>query len=301
MSVFSLRGLFLRFKWRISATLSLVLLESVLDILYPLCIGLAINGLLDGNPEGLMWLAGLGLMSALTGSLRRFCDTRIYARIYRTIAPEMVDRERGRQNNVSSISARAGLLTEFVEFMENSLPQLIAVLVSLVGVLIIISALNTEVFFACLAVLGVAALTYTLTGRLNFRLNAGFNNELERQVSALGNGNSARVQGHFRRLMRWNIRLSDLETANFLVIWLAIVALIVFAPMSAIDSGVTNYGLVFSLLMYVFSYIESVANLPLFVQQLIRLNEISIRLNGIVRDTPPMTGSPGSEPAEKLP
>ena len=277
--MFSLSALFRRFKWRISLTVVLVLLESVLEILYPLCIGLAINSLLDGGHQGLLLLAGLGVASTVVGSLRRFYDTRIYSGIYRSIAPEMVARERERHNSVSQISARAGLLTEFVEFLENSLPELIAALVSLVGVLVIVAALNTDVFFACLAVLLVAALTYVLTGRLNFRLNAGYNNELERQVWSLERGDAALVQDHFKRLMRWNIRLSDLETANYFVIFLAIVALFVYAPFSAVDSGVTDYGLVFSLLMYVFSYIESVANLPLFVQQLIRLKEISVRLN----------------------
>ena len=277
-AAFSVPAMFLGFKWRIGFTMSLVLLESVLAILYPLCIGLAINSLLEDNMRGLALLAGLGVASTLIGSARRYYDTRLYSRIYRTITPEMVERGWQQKNSTSSISARANLLTEFVEFMENSLPEIVTATVSLVGALVIISVLNTEVFLACLGVLLVLFAVYGFSGRLNYRLNAGYNSELERQVISLDKQDPALMRRHFNRLMTWNIRLSDLETVNYLLVWLAIVALFVFTPMSAVNSGVTNYGLIFSLLMYVFGYIESIANFPLFIQQLIRLREITVRL-----------------------
>ncbi len=275
---FSLWQLFRRFKWRISFTFSLVFIESLLDILYPLFIGWAINDLLAGTKQGLYLLLGLGLGSVIIGSARRFYDTRIYSGIYQRIAPEMVRREQARKTDVSRVSARANLLTEFVEFLENSMPQVISAIVGLLGVLIIISALNIQVFLACVGLLLVIALIYAITGKFNYRLNAKYNEELERQVSVIEQGNGPALYQHFQRLMGWNIKLSDLETGNYFFIWLGVVALFVFTPLSAVDREVVNYGLVFSLLMYVFDYIEKVTTLPLFVQQLIRLQEISRRL-----------------------
>ncbi len=275
---FSLWRVFLRFKWRTLFTFSLVLIESIVDLLYPLFIGWAINGLLDGDSDGLYWLLGLGLTSIIIGSGRRFYDTRIYSSIYQTITPEMVAREQARNSEVSKVSARASLLNEFVEFLENLMPEVIKALAGLLGVLIIISSLNFEVFLACLGLLVFIALISLLTGRLNYRLNAGFNEELEQQVGFIAQGGNEPLTEHVKRLMSWNIRLSDLETVTFFMIWLAVVALFVFAPYSAVNSDVVNYGLVFSLLMYVFDYIEKITTLPLFVQQLIRLKEISVRL-----------------------
>ena len=48
------------------------------------------------------------------------------------------------------------------------------------------------------------------------------------------------------------------------LIWLGIIALLVYAPIVVINSGITNYGLVFSTLMYVFQYVESVVMLLVF-------------------------------------
>lgn len=274
----TLWGLLGRFKGKISLTLLLVVAEAVLDLLFPLFIGFAINSLLDKSYEGVAALAVLGILALLVGSGRRFYDTRAYAGIYTTLSTEMVEREQDRNRSISSISARASLLTEFVEFLENSMPTIVTSLIGLVGILIIVFGLNLSVFWACTALFVLMAAVYAFSGKWNFRLNKEYNDELENQVAALSTRDMGVIGNHFKAVMRWNIKLSDLETANFALIWLGIIGLLVYAPLAVINSGVANYGFVFSILMYVFQYIEAVIMLPFFIQQGIRLQEISGRL-----------------------
>ena len=82
-------------------------------------------------------------------------------------------------------------------------------------------------------------------------------------------------------MMRWNIRLSDLEAANFGINWVFMIALLVFAVSAAVTEA-PEYGAVFALVMYVFQFMESVMMLPLFYQQWLRLREISGRLASAV-------------------
>ncbi len=275
---FTIWRLFNRFRKKISLTFFLVILESILDLLFPLFIGFAINSLLEQNFEGVIALGGLGLAALIVGSGRRFYDTRTYAKIYTTISGEMVLREHQKETPVSATAARATLLTELVEFLENSVPALITSMIGLVGILIIIFSLSQPVFWAALGLFGLMALIYLATGKKNFQLNKSYNDQLEQQWSILSEKQMGPINSHFKKMMDWNIKLSDLETLNFGLIWLGIIGLLLYAPIVVIDSGITNYGLVFSVLMYVFQYIESVVSLPLFVQQIIRLQEISSRL-----------------------
>ncbi len=275
----TLWGLFRRFKKKISLTLFLVVAESILDLLFPLFIGFAINSLLEQSYTGVVALGLLGVLALIVGSGRRFYDTRAYAGIYTTLSTEMVAREQEKEQSISTISARASLLTEFVEFLENSMPMIITSIIGLVGILAILSSLNLAVFAASLALLGLMIVVYLLSGKWNFRYNKAFNDTLENQVSALSTQDMGIIDKHFKTIMRWNIKLSDLETVNYFAIWLGIIGLLVYSPIAVIDSGITNYGLVFSILMYVFQYIESVVTLPYYIQQLIRLQEISGRLN----------------------
>ncbi len=267
-----------RFRWRIGATAALVLIEAAIDLLFPLFIGIAINGLLDGDRTGVIALGGLGLVALTVGSARRFFDTRAYSGIFETIGAEMVARERLRKTETSAIAARTTLLGEFVDFLEDSMPALVTTLIGTVGALIIIAGLNTNVFLACLALLSLTLATYWANGRRNYRLHAGYNDELEQQVSAIAADDQAAVTRHFKTLMRWNRKLSDLETVSYVVIWLGVIALLVYAPLEVIQPGETDYGYAFSAILYVFQYIEALIALPLFIQQAIRLREISARL-----------------------
>lgn len=275
----SIGHIFKRFPWRISLTLSLVLLEAVLGLCFPLVIGIAINHLLEDSYTGLIYLALLGVTALIVGSARRFFDTRAYASIYKQVAPELCSSELKKDQPVSIVSARMSMLNELVEFFENSMPEIISAIIGLIGGLIVIYFLNQQVFFACFCVLILVGLVYVFNGSLNFNLNRGYNDELEKQVTALTSGNITRIRSHVNRLMRWNIKLSDLETVSYFFIWLGIIALFIYSPIAIIKSGTLDYGLIFSALIYVFEFIEQLVMFPVFIQQCIRLNEISSRFN----------------------
>lgn len=261
-----------------------MVIESLLDVFYPLFIGLAIDGLLQKQYTGVIQLAGLGLLSLLVGSVRRAYDTRVYAGIYSKIIPEMVANEQRMGSSISLISARSSLLTEFVKFLENSMPEIVRGVVSLVGTLVLIATLNWQVFFACLGILLLIVVVYSFSGKINFRLNKHYNNQLEKQVLALESRDMPQIHKHYQALMKWNIKLSDLENVNFVAIWLGVIALLVYTPISVINSGTSSYGEVSSIFMYVFGYVQDTVTFPLYIQQLIRLKEISSRLSGIRLD-----------------
>ena len=277
----SLRRLFRRFRFRIVLTWILVLGEAGLLLFFPLVMGVAIDDYLeDSSCTGLWQLALLGLASLVVGAARRFYDTRVYSGIYARIAPELVEKEKRQSSSTSVVSARAGLATELVEFFENSLPAILDSFVSLCGTLLIILFLNRNVFFACMASMILVALIYWATSGRTYRWNSGYNEQLERQVAVLEGGDRGAVKSHFKSIMKWNIRLSDLETTNFSLSWFLLMAVLVYAIVAIIEGGVTAHGRVLAILMYVFSYIESVVTLPLFYQHFVRLKEISHRLEG---------------------
>ncbi|MGB1255521.1 MAG: ABC transporter six-transmembrane domain-containing protein [Thiolinea sp.] len=274
----SLKSLVIRFWPKVSLTFLLVVIESLLGILYPLFIGFAINDLIAGSYEGIFKLLGLGCLSLVIGSLRRLYDTRAYAKISRIIFPEMIAAERKKGSSVSVISARSDLLAEFVDFLENSLPEIVGAVISLLGVIVIVATLNINVFFACVLILSLVLVIYLLSGKFNYSLNKGLNDQLEKEVSVIQKDKPAAVSRHYLLLMRWKVKLSDLETLNYFILWLGIIALFIYTPIAVIESGVTDYGLVMSIFMYIVDYIDRTVTFPVYIQQLIRLQEISRRL-----------------------
>ena len=211
----SLRRLFASHRWRILLTWGLVLLEAAAMLMFPLVMGIAIDGMLQQRYFGLGLLGGLGAFAVLVGALRRFYDTRVYSKIYARVAEQIVAHEHRRKTEVSAITPRTNMATEFVEFLENSLPEIINCVIGLVGALLMISFLQLDSFFACLAATVVIVIIYAATSGRTLRLNQGANDESERRVDVIGRNDRQEVSGHFRQMMRWNIRLSGLETATF--------------------------------------------------------------------------------------
>lgn len=275
MTLFSI---FKRFPWRISLTMVLVLAEAALMLLLPLVIGFAIDGLIQKSYQGVWQLAGVGFGVLIIGMLRRVYDTRVYAGIYVDLAADVAGHNS--RASTSALSARVSMLKELVEFFENSFPELINNLIGLVGTVVILYALDREIFWGCLAVLVLIVLVFVLTGERTTALNREYNNALEEQVSALESRASQPFGGYMRRLMHWNIKLSDLETLIFGAIWFAMIGLIVFSVVQAAGDGSLQYGVMMSVVMYVFQFADDTGMLPLYYQQFLRLKEISARLKG---------------------
>ena len=278
MNKISIGKLIFRFKYKLSLTIFLISLESVIKILFPLFVGLAINDLLEGEYNGVIHLGFLGVTSIVIGSIRRFYDTRVYSGIYSEIAPEMIEREHSSGSSTSRISARSHLLVEFVDFLENSMPELIGSILSLVGIAVIIFSLNQNVFYGCIGVLLVIFISYGLSGKYNYNLNSGYNSQLEKQVALIEQRDMEVLRNYFSGLMSWKIKLSDLEVVNYFTIWLSAIALITYTPIAIIGEGELKYGMIFAALMYVFDYIGVVIMFPMYIQIMIRLKEISNRL-----------------------
>ena len=263
-----------RFAGRLTLTMSLVVLEAVGWILFPLFIGRAIDSVLAGSTRGLHELAALGIGTMLIAIFRRLVDSRAYSRIYVGLGEEIVGGDA--DSDTSTRTARLGMLREIVEFFENSLPALVNSVLGLAGTVLILWLLNIPVFLGCVVVAVATMTLYAVTGRLTTRYNEGYNDQYERQVDAVGSGDAVQLGRHLRAMMRWNIRLSDLEAANFGVNWVFMTGLLVFAVAAAAEQTL-EYGAVFAIVMYVFQFVESMLGIPLYYQQWLRLREISGR------------------------
>ncbi len=274
---FSLRKLFLRYRWRITITWTLVLGEAATMLSFPLFMGIAIDDLLNQRYFGLYQLCGIGLATVILGGVRRFYDTRVYSRIYAQVSNDIVAQESSRNSEVTVTAARTKMAGEFVDFFEDSFPEIINSMIGLFGTLAIIFFLQTKSFFACLVGTAIILILYVATSRLTFRFNKGANDQSERHVDVLSRNDPPEIADHFNKIIRWNIRLSDLETVTFSLSWMVMIGVLAYSIFSTVQDGVTSYGKVLSILMYVFGYIESVIVMPLFYQQLVRLKEISQR------------------------
>lgn len=268
-----------RYRMKFGFTLLLILSEAALGLLFPLFIGFAIDDAINESYDGAIMLGGLGLAALVVGVGRRVYDSRFYGKLYQQIGSSTL--EKMKEQDASVKSARLGMIRELVEFLENSLPELISNVIGLIGVIAIIATLSLSVFYGSLVVTAVIFLIYWLSSKRTLKLNERSNDEFENQVNVLSANDEQSLARHLREMMKWNTKLSDLEALNFSLSWIVLTLFLVASIILSVKDGIVRYGALFSLVMYTFQYMENVLNLPLYYQNWLRLREIMERMRRV--------------------
>ena len=263
---------------RLIATFSLVGLENLLMLIYPVFGGWAINAVIEGNVWQAMLYGLVVVLMWLVGATRRITDTRTFTRIYTEIAVPVVLEQRQREVPHSAVTARVALSREFVSFFEEHLPIAATSLVSIFGACIML--LGLEFWVGVLAV-GILALFLWLLPRfaaisenLYFRLN----NCLERDNHFIQKGNERQLYQHYGLVARLRVLISNREASGYLCIGVAMSILFGFAFVHMTLKGFGNAGHIYSVSTYLWMFAMSLDDVPRLVEQYSNLKDIGQRV-----------------------
>ena len=273
-----LATLFRLYRWRILATYLLFNLENLVRLSQLWFLGWAVNDLLAGRSTGLMLFVGQHLVNVALCTARQLYDTRTFTRIYSDLATRLMIDQRRRGVDISRLAARSTLSREVVDFFERDLPCLFFTLYSAVGSLVMIALFDRMLVLPCLGFLAVAALLGRSLGRRTQKLNRGLNDQIEREVGILETEPSERISDHYQQLRGWRIRLSNAQAINFGVVELLVLLLMALVLIRSCGGATASPGSLLSVMGYVAMLANSLANLPMWIQQFSRLRDIRRRL-----------------------
>ncbi|MCC2520791.1 ABC transporter six-transmembrane domain-containing protein [Vibrio coralliilyticus] len=262
---------------KVMFTWLMVLAENVFMILLPLFIGFAIDGVLKQNLQPLFMFAAILFVLVVITVARRFYDTRVYGGI-RVRLSNLVERNL-RGQSVSVKDARLSMSRELVDFLEEDLPSLITAVVQLVATVVILATFHIKLAL-CVLIAGLSMmLIYALFHQTFTRLNGALNDQLEQQVRVLSGQSFAAIRTHFERLKRCEIKLSDTEALVYGLIFIVLFAGVLTNLWMVSILTDPTVGQVFSIVTYSLEFVETAVMLPITLQTLSRLMEISQRLN----------------------
>lgn len=263
---------------RLIATFSLVGLENLLMLIYPVFGGWAINAVIEGNVWQAMLYGLVVLLMWLVGATRRVADTRTFTRIYTEIAVPVVLDQRQREVPHSAVTARFALSREFVSFFEEHLPIAATSLVSIFGACIML--LGLEFWIGVLAVSILALFLWLLprfaaiSENLYFRLN----NCLERDNHFIQKGNERQLYQHYGLVARLRVLISNREASGYLCIGVAMSILFGFAFVHMTLKGFGNAGHIYSVSTYLWMFAMSLDDVLRLVEQYSNLKDIGQRV-----------------------
>ncbi|HAS61504.1 MAG TPA: ABC transporter permease [Vibrio sp.] len=262
---------------RVMFTWLMVLAENIFLILLPLFIGYAIDGVLKQNMQPLLIFAAILFILVVIAVARRFYDTRVYGGIRVTLG-YLVERNL-RDQSISIKDARLTMSRELVDFLEEDLPLLISAIVQLIATVVILATFHIKLAL-CALVAGLAMLLiYGLFHQTFSRLNGALNDQLEQQVRVLSGQPFTAIRAHFECLKRCEIKLSDTEALVYGLIFGVLFTAVLTNLWMVSNLNTPSVGQVFSIVTYSLEFVETAVMLPITLQTLSRLMEISQRLN----------------------
>ena len=263
---------------KLITTFSLVGLDNLLLLVYPVFGGWAINAVMEGNVWQAMLYGVVVLLMWIIGAVRRIADTRTFTKIYTEIAVPVVLEQRKREVPHSAITARVALSREFVSFFEEHLPIAATSLVSIFGACMMLLILEFWV-----GVLAVAILTLFLwllprfaaiSENLYFRLN----NRLERDNYLIRDGNERQLYRHYGWFAKLRVLISNREALGYLSIGIAMSVLFGFAFIHMTLKGYGSAGHIYSVSTYLWMFAMSLDDVPRLVEQYSNLKDIGQRV-----------------------
>nr|WP_319556589.1 ABC transporter six-transmembrane domain-containing protein [uncultured Vibrio sp.] len=269
-------------KAKVAITWLLVALENVFMVLLPLFIGFAIDGLLTGALTALYWLAILLMLLTLVSVVRRFYDTRVYGNI-RVEVGEAVDNQLRHPHpspkNISVRNARINMSRELVDFLENDAPPLMTAATQLVASVVILGAFHLTLAISAVIAGIIMMLIYSWFHGYFVRMNGLLNSRLEQQVTILSLVPFRGIRRHLERIKRREILISDAEAILYGLIFLFLFGFVVANLWLSTLVPDPTAGQIFSVVTYSLEFVEAAVLLPITLQTLSRLTEISQRLN----------------------
>lgn len=274
-----LKRLIKKHRYQLLLTYLLFSLEMLGSLLRPFFLGVAVNDLIKGSYQGLIMLCIVHGLWIIAGTIRHMYDTRTYSAIYTSLVTRFLAR-RYNKTEVSRLSAHSTLAREFVDFLEFDLVYVIEAIYSIIGSLILLYFYDAAVVAVCMALLvPVLAISYFYGKKMRL-LTKEKNDELEKQVNIISQGNKLIIRSHYNKLRKWQVKISDKEAINFGII--EILVMIVIGSSLLISTNLFGTtvlaGNIIGMYSYIQKFVSGMDTIPYTVQRLTSLSDITRRI-----------------------
>ncbi|HFC8833201.1 TPA: ABC transporter six-transmembrane domain-containing protein [Neisseria subflava] len=263
---------------KLITTFSLVGLDNLLLLVYPVFGGWAINAVMEGNVWQAMLYGVVVLLMWLVGAARRIADTRTFTQIYTEIAVPVILEQRKREVPHSAITARVALSREFVSFFEEHLPIAATSLVSIFGACMMLLILEFWVGVLAVAILALFLWLLPRFAAISENLYFRLNNRLERDNHLIRDGNKHQLYRHYGWVAKLRVLISNREALGYLSIGMAMSVLFGFAFIHMTLKGYGSAGHIYSVSTYLWMFAMSLDDVPRLVEQYSNLKDIGQRV-----------------------
>lgn len=218
------------------------MIEEICYLLVPSAVGMLINTFVYGTGHGILAFSVVYMGWHIFATFRRVRDTITFTHIYNQISLQTIEHHQKEGIEFSKINARIELLKQVVTFFEEDLPFMFKSLVAIIGAAILLYFYNPMLLWICLLIIVPSFIVNYFFSKKMIAVTEKVNNEYEKQIDVISQGNSETIKTYFEQIRGFNIRKSSLEAYNFATLEFFVFLMIATSIYVVCKTPNVNYG-----------------------------------------------------------
>ncbi|HNX65299.1 MAG TPA: ABC transporter six-transmembrane domain-containing protein [Bacteroidales bacterium] len=281
----TIRQVILRYRYSIGLLLLFVLIENVAWIIEPTFFGKLLDALIGHfyDHENINYFLPLFIwiliyfINVLGGSLHRYFNGGIYARMYADVATEVINESKSRGDQFSKMLVRTELVKEYISFFKERVPEMLWQLSASVGAVIALFFYDYRIGLVCLAVIGPVAWINNLNRKKISHLQKDIHDTQEELYRLIETRDTSRIHHFFFNMILPRTRIAKWNSFTFTIVKAMLAVIFVVVLFICVDVDDFSTGKIYSIVAYLWTFIGQTDYLPDLMESLGSLKDLNMR------------------------
>jgi ABC-type multidrug transport system fused ATPase/permease subunit len=278
-----------RFKKGIIILSSLVVIENLAWIIEPTVFGNVIDALVDKVSSKsntfeswhitaiLLWIT-IYFINTGAGSIRRLVDQKIFFKIYASVAQEIA--AVGKKLNFSSakLAGLSQLSEEYVVFFQYRMPEIVDQTFGIVGAVIALFMFDWRISVTCLSIILPLVLIARIYIKRVLSLQSDYHDVYENTFEVFSSLKTEQIKDYYLRTANSKQKIGRWSALNFGILRISLLLIFLAVLYISIDLDDFSTGNIYSVVSYIWTFINSAEYIPDLMESITSLKDISQRI-----------------------
>jgi len=285
----TIRQVILKYRYSIGLLLGFVLIENVAWIIEPTFFGKLLDALIGHfyDHENINYFLPLFFwiliyfINVLGGSLHRYYNGGIYARMYADVATEVINESKSRGDQFSKMLVRTELVKEYISFFKERVPEMLWQLSASAGAVIALFFYDYRIGLVCLAVIGPVAWVNNLNRKKISHLQKDIHDTQEELYRLIENRDTSKIHHFFFSMIQPRTKIARWNSFTFTIVKAVLAVIFVVVLFICVDVDDFSTGKIYSIVAYLWTFIGQTDYLPDLMESLGSLKDLNMRFESV--------------------
>jgi len=212
------------------------------------------------------------------GTFRRIYDTRIYLKIFTSLATDVAKTSLKKNLTVSTTAARVELSHQYITFFEYRVPEILENMIAISGAIVAMYFFDWRISLTCLVIVFPLYFIGKLYGKKVVKLQKEYHDGYEEIYNVFDKKDPEYVKEYFTKLAIPQRKISNWGAFNFGLVRVVLLLIFLVVLWISIDLDDFSAGELYSIVAYLWTFVTSSEYLPELMENWTALKDISRRL-----------------------